>query len=124
MAGKGPDRHWKTTNYNMSCQIKRLEKEKTKLLKTFDRIFADVKSHLAQNKTVRAKRAYRGFFNTNDYLEENREQQKHLKQTNYLESFDADSERKVRERKETLYGLVEQTLQKISVDCNSKFYSP
>ena len=72
MAGKSPDRHWKTTDYKMSGQLKKLEKEQNELLKTFDRHDADVKAQLAQNKTVTAERVYRCFFETYDELEENR----------------------------------------------------
>ena len=34
MAGRGPDRHWKTADYKMSGQLKRLEIEHAELLKT------------------------------------------------------------------------------------------
>ena len=75
MAGKGPDRHWKTADYKMSGQLKRLESEQSELLKTFDGHLADVKSQLAQKIAVSAERAYQCFFETYDELEENRQQQ-------------------------------------------------
>ena len=62
MAGKNPDRHWKTTDYKMSSQLKRLESEQAELLKTFDRHLADVENHLAKNKTVSAERTDGCFF--------------------------------------------------------------
>ena len=64
MTGKSPDRHWKTANYKMSGQLKRLECEQTELLKTFDGHLADVKSHMAQKKTVSTETADQCFFQT------------------------------------------------------------
>ena len=58
MAGKSPDRHWKTTDCEMSGHLKKQESEQAELLKTIDGHFADVKSHLAQNKNVSAEREY------------------------------------------------------------------
>ena len=78
MAGRSPDRHWKTTDYKMSGQLKILETEQAELLKTFDGHLADVKNHLAQKKTVSVEKAYQRFFETYDELKENRHQQKLL----------------------------------------------
>ena len=58
MLGKSPDRHWKTTDYKMSGQLKKLESAQAELLKTSDRHLADVKGHCAQNKTMSAEKAY------------------------------------------------------------------
>ena len=111
MAGKNPDRHWKTTDYMMSGQLKKLEMEQTELLKTFDRHDADVKTQLAQKITMTAERVYRCFFETFDELEENRQQQKQLLKPKYLENIDADTERKLGERKNALQWLVEKVPQ-------------
>ena len=111
MAGKSPDRHWKTTDYKMSGQLKKLEKKQTELLKTFDRHDADVKAQLAENKSVTAERVYRWFFETYDELEENRQQQRKLLKPKYLDSFDADTEQKLGERKNVLQWLVEKVPQ-------------
>ena len=92
----------------MSGQLKKLEKEQTELLKTFDRHDADVKAQLAQNKTLTAERVYRCFFETYDQLEENRQQKRQLLKPKYLENFDADIERKLGERKNVLQWLVEK----------------
>ena len=60
MTGKNPDRHWKWADYKISgLEIKRLEIEQDELLKTFDGHLADVKSQLAQKKTISAERAYK-----------------------------------------------------------------
>ena len=48
----------------MSGQIKRLESEQAEFLKTFDGHLADVKSHLAQKKTVSAEKANQCLFET------------------------------------------------------------
>ena len=40
------------------------------MLKTIDRHLADVETHLGQNKTVIAERAFYCFFETTDKLEE------------------------------------------------------
>ena len=107
MAGKSPDRHWKTTDYKMSGQLKKLENEQTELLGTFDGDRADVKSHLAQKKTVSGERAYQWFFETYDDLKKNRQQHRQLLKPKYLESFNGDTEQKLSEKK-TLKWLVEQ----------------
>ena len=62
----------------MSGQLKRLESDQAELLKTFDGHLADVKSQLAQKKTISTDSAYKCFFETNDELEENRKQQRLL----------------------------------------------
>ena len=62
MTGMSPDRHWKTADYKMSGQLKKLENEQAELLKKFDGHLADVKSQLAQKKAVSAERAYQCFF--------------------------------------------------------------
>ena len=111
MAGNSPDRRWKTTDYKISGQLKKLEKEQTELLKTFDRQCADVKAQLTQIKTVTAERVYRCFFETYDELEENRQQQRQILKPKYLENFDAGTERKLGERKNVLQWLVEKVPQ-------------
>ena len=78
ITGKSPNRHWKTIDYKMSGQLKKLENEQAELLKTFDGYLADGKSHLAQKKTVSPDKAYRNFFETYDDVEENRQQQRLL----------------------------------------------
>ena len=83
-AGKSPDSHWKTADYKMSGQLKRLENEQAELLKTFDRHLADVKIQLAQKKAVSAKRTYRFLFETYDELEENRQQQRLILNQSFL----------------------------------------
>ena len=86
----------------------RLEREQVDLLKTFDRHLADVESHLAQNKTVSAERAYRCFFETYDEPEDKRHQQRQCLKPKYSDSFVADTERKMHEKKKTFKWLVEQ----------------
>ena len=102
MAGKNPDKHWKPTDYKTSGQLKNLECEPAELLKTFDGHLADVKSQLAQKKTVSAEGAYQCFFETYDEIEENRKQQRQLLKPKYFESYDGDTERKLGDRKQTL----------------------
>ena len=65
---KNPDRHWKTADYKMSDQLKKLESEHAELLKTFDGYLADVKSQLAQNKTISAEKANQCSFKNYDEL--------------------------------------------------------
>ena len=76
MTGKSADRHWKTTDYKKSVQLKKLENEQAELLKTFDGHLADVKIHLAQKKPVPAERTYQGFFEAHDDCTKNRQQQR------------------------------------------------
>ena len=106
MTGKSLKSHWKTTDYKMSGQLKRLEIEQAELLKTFDGQLADLKSHLAQKKSVSAERVYQCFFETYDDLKKNIQQQRQLLKPKYLDSFDADTERKLSKRKETLKWIV------------------
>ena len=77
----------------MSGQLKKLESEQAELLNTFDRHLTDVKSQLAQRKTVSAKKAYQCFFETYDELEENRKQQRLLLKRKYFEIFDSNTKR-------------------------------
>ena len=42
MAGQNPDRNWKTTDYKISGQLKKLENEQAELLETFDGHLAEV----------------------------------------------------------------------------------
>ena len=77
----------------MSGQLNRLESEQAELLKIFDGHLADVKSELAQKKTISAERAYICFFETYDKSEENRKQQKLLLKQKYFENFDSDTKR-------------------------------
>ena len=108
MAGKSPDKLWKTTGYTMSGQLKTLENEQADLLKTFDGHLTDVKIHLAEKKQIPVEKAYQCFFETYDDLKDNRKQQRQLLKPKYLESFDGDTERKLGEKKQTLKWLVEQ----------------
>ena len=82
----------------MSGKLKKLESEHAEMLETFDGHLADAKSRWAQNKTVSAERAYQ-FFETYDDLKKNRQQQRQLLKPKYLESFDAETERKLGERR-------------------------
>ena len=56
-----------------------------------------------------AERKYQCFFQICNEYEENRQQQGKFLKPNYLESFDADTERRMGEKKKTLKWLVEQT---------------
>ena len=76
------------------------------MLKTFDRHLADVKSHLAQRKTVSAKRLDQGFFETCDKLEENRKQQRLLLEPKYFENFEIDTKRFLEEKSKVLRSVV------------------
>ena len=90
MAEKNPERHWKTSDYKMSGQLKILEREQAELLKTFAGYLAEVKNHLAQKKTVPVEKTYQGFFETYDELKENRQQQRLLMKLNFFENYDND----------------------------------
>ena len=59
----------------MTSQLKRLESLQAELLKAFDISLADMENHLAQNKRVPDKEAYRCFVETYNELEKNRQQQ-------------------------------------------------
>ena len=106
MAGKSPDRHWRTADYKMSGQLKRLESEQAELLKPFDGHLADVKSHLAQKKTVSAEKTYQCFFQTYHKLEENRQQQRLLLKLKKFEIFDNDAKRISEEKSKVLRWVV------------------
>ena len=108
MTGKSPDRHWKMTGYKISGQLKRLECEPAELLKIFDGHLADVKSQLAQKKTISAERAYKCFFQTYDELEENRKQQRLLLKQKYFDKFDSDTKRLLEEKSKFLQWVVEE----------------
>ena len=99
MTGQSPDRYWKATDYKISGKLKKLESEHAEMLETFDGHPADVESRWAQKKTVSAERAYQFFFETYDDLKKNRQQQRQLLKPKYLESFDAETERKLGERR-------------------------
>ena len=75
MASKSPSRHWKTSNWKTSDQLKTLEKKQADLLKLFSRRVTELEGYLTQNKTMTAESAYRGFFETNDNLKAKRKQQ-------------------------------------------------
>ena len=87
MTEKGPDRHFKCADYKISGQLKKLESEQADLLKIFDGHLADVKSQLAQKKTVSAERAYQCFFKTYDEHEENKKQQRLLIKSKFFLNF-------------------------------------
>ena len=87
MAVKSRDINWKTADYKMSGQLKRIESEHPELLKTFDGHLADVKNQLAQKKTISAERANQCFFKTYNELEENRKKQRILLQTKVFRNF-------------------------------------
>ena len=108
MTGKSPDRHWKTTDYKMSGQLKMLENEQAEFLKMFDGQLADVKSHLAQQKPVPVEKAYQCFSETYDYLKKNRQQQRKILKPKYFASFDGDTERQLGKNEKTIEWLVEQ----------------
>ena len=97
MTGKSPDRHWKIGDCKMSGQLKKLQNEQAELLKTFDGHLADVKNHLAQNKTVSAERAHQCFFEKYDDLKKIRQQQRQLLKPKYLESLEIWAKRKTLE---------------------------
>ena len=92
----------------MSDQFKRLEREQAELLKTSDGHLDDVKSLLAQKKTVSTERAYQCFFETYDELEENRQQERLLLKPKFFEIFGNDTERILEEKSEVLRWLVEK----------------
>ena len=75
----------------MSGQLTKLEIAQAELLKTLDGHFADVKGHLAQNKTVSAEKAYQCFFENYDQFEENRQQHSLLFKPKYFENFESDT---------------------------------
>ena len=108
MPEKSPDRHWKTTDYKMSGQLKILESEQVKLLKTFDGDLADVKSHLAYKKTVSAEKAHQCFFKTYDELKENRQQQRLILKPKFFESFDDDTNSMLEEKSKVLGWVVDK----------------
>ena len=119
MAGKSPDRHWKTADYEMLGQLKRLESEQAELFKTFDGRLADVKSQLAQKKAVSAEKAYQCFFETYDELEENRQQQRLILKPKYFETFDNDTQRILEEISKLLRWVVKKVafLRDIEIFC-------
>ena len=110
MTGKSPDRHWKTADYKMSGQLKRLESEQADLLKTFDGHLADVKSQLAQKKTVSAERAYECSFETYDEFEEKRKQQKLLLKPKFFEIFNSETKHTLEEKSKVLRWVDESAL--------------
>ena len=110
MAGKSPDRHWKTADQKISGQLKKLESEHADLLKTIDGHLADVKSQLAQKKTISAERTYQCFFEIYDELEENRHKQRLLLKPKYFEFFDSDTKRILEEKSKVLRWSVESAL--------------
>ena len=91
----------------MTGQLKELESEHAELLKTFDGHLADVKSQLAQTKTISAERAYRCFFETYDELKETRQQQSIILKSKYFENFDSDTKRLLEEKSKVLRWVVE-----------------
>ena len=122
MAGNSPDRHWKTADYKMSGQLKRLVSEHTELLKTFDGHLAGVKNQLAKKKTTSAERAYQCFFKTYDELEENRKQQRLLLKPKYFEDSDSDTKRTLEEKNKVLRRVVEKcTFSETLKVCAQKF---
>ena len=108
MSGRSPNKHWKTADYKMSGQLMRIEREQAELLKTFHGHITDVKSQLAQKKTISAERAHKGFFETYDELEENRKQQNFLLKQKYFEKFDIDTKRLLEEKSKVLRWVVEK----------------
>ena len=93
MAGKNPNRYWKTADYKMSGQLKRLESKPAELLKTLDGHLANMKNYLAQKKTVSAEKAFKCFFKTYDELKESSQQQRLLLKLKIFENFDSDTNR-------------------------------
>ena len=62
MTRKSLERHYETTDYKMSGHLKKLQKEQTEFLETFDGHLADVKIHLDRKKTVPEEKPYQCFF--------------------------------------------------------------
>ena len=89
-------------DYKTSSQLKKLESEQADSLKTFDGHLADVKSQLAQKKTISAERAYQYFFETYHELEENRQQQRLILKPKYFENVDNDTKRISEEKSKIL----------------------
>ena len=92
----------------MSGKLKKLESEQTELLKKIDKHLADVKSQLAQKKTISAVTAYQCFFETYDEIEENRKQQWLLLKPKFFEIFDSDTKRNLEEKSEVLRWVAEK----------------
>ena len=108
VTGKSPDRHWKTTDYKMSGQLKRLQNEKAELLKILDGHLADVKSHLAQNKTVTAETACQCFFENCKELQEKKTATEATLEAKVLGEFCCQHQTKIGQKKKRLNWLVEQ----------------
>ena len=87
MSSKGPNRDWKTADWNAGGQLKTLEKEQADLLKSISRHLNELEGYLTQNKTMTAEGAYRCFFETYDNLEDNRQQQRLLLNQSTLKAF-------------------------------------
>ena len=108
MASKSPSRHWKTVDWKTSGQLKTLEKEQADLLKFFSRRVTELEGYLKQSKTMNAKSAYRGFFETYDNLETNRKQQRLPLKPTYFEAFDNDTKRMLEEKSNVLRSVVDK----------------
>ena len=93
MAGMSTDMHRKTADDKLSGQSKRLEGEEIEMLKSSDWQLVDVKSHVAQNKTVSADGAFWCFFEIYEDMEENRKQRR--TENKIFGKFDADTEQKL-----------------------------
>ena len=108
MTCKSPKRYWKTVDWKTSGQLKTLDKEQADLFKLFSRHLTDLKGHLTQNKTMTAESAYRGFFETYDNLETNRKERMLLLKPKYLEAFNNDNKRILKEKSKALRSVVDK----------------
>ena len=108
MAGKSPDRHWKTADWKASGQFKTLPNEQADLLKSFSRHLNELEGYLIQNKTITAEGAYRCFFETYDNLDDNRKQQRLLLKPKFFENFDNDTKRMLEEKSKVLRWVVDK----------------
>ena len=87
MAGRSPDRQWKTVDWKNSGQLKTLENEQAVLLKLFSRRLTELEAYMTQNKTMTVESAYRVFFETYDNLEANKKAAKVTIETKVFRRF-------------------------------------
>ena len=120
MAGKSPDRNWKTTKYKISSLLRIPESEQAELLKTFDGHLAEMKNHLAQKKTVPVEKTYQCFFETYDKLKENREKQRLFLTPKCSKNLEKDTNRMSEEKRQILWWLVDKVP---SLRVNENFHS-
>ena len=68
----------------------------------------ELEGYLTQKKTMTAESEYRGFFETYDHLEANRNLQRLLLKPKYLEAFDNDTKRMLEEKSKVLRSVVDK----------------